>query len=189
MLVDIHLMFQIIKSIPNLAFSSGLRVTGTECEFGILADRTITDSAYCSYSPSIEPDTFFRNLNFKSGLQVTAGADCSFDISVSRSIKDIPYCDYTPSVAASKTYFETINFGSGLRITGAGCDLTVDANHRIKGDSLCNSYQVPDQFFSLLTFSTGMIVQSGSSDCEFKIGSTRRIGYTNCQKLTRNNKS
>lgn len=26
-----------------------------------------------------------------------------------------------------------------------------------------------------------MIVQSGSSDCEFKIGSTRRIGYTNCQ--------
>ena len=169
------------KKYTNLAFSSGLRVTGTECEFGILADRTITDSAYCSYSPSIEPDTFFRNLNFKSGLQVTAGADCSFDISVSRSIKDIPYCDYTPSVAASKTYFETINFGSGLRITGAGCDLTVDANHRIKGDSLCNSYQVPDQFFSLLTFSTGMIVQSGSSDCEFKIGSTRRIGYTNCQ--------
>lgn len=169
------------KKYTKLAFSSGLRVTGTECEFGILADRTITDSAYCSYSPSITPDTFFRNLNFKSGIQVTAGADCSFDINVSRSIKDIPYCDYTPSVAASKTYFETINFGSGLRITGAGCDLTVDANHRIKGDSLCNTYQVPDQFFSLLTFSTGMIVQSGSSDCEFKIGSTRRIGYTNCQ--------
>ena len=168
------------KKYTNLAFSSGLKVTGTECEFDIIADRTITDSAYCSHTPSVTPDTFFRNLNFKTGLQLTAGANCSYDINVSRFVKDGAYCSYSPSVASNKQYFEMLTFGSGLTVSGGSCNFTINADHRIKGDSLCNSYQVPPQFFNLLTFSTGMIVQSGS-DCEFKIGSTRRIGYTNCQ--------
>ena len=155
-----------------LYFSTGIDVelTGSNCDYIIKSAHKITDSSYCSYSPSISNKPY-EHLKFGSGLQVT-GTGCEYSINVDRSIRDDGYCNYTPTVLEG-TYYNKLVFGTGLKVTGNASDCTygIDADHSISATgstSVGRDTSIDGRFFRNLSFTSGLGVRD-LGDCSYEI--------------------
>ena len=75
---------------------------------------------------------------------------------------------------------DSVVAGTGLYLKNTGdCNYTFHADHNISAVPYCSGDTVSDKFFRHLKFSTGLVVQSNESACDFEITSPIRIVINN----------
>ena len=160
----------------KLVFGTGLKVTGSNSEYGIDADHSIsatgTTLVGSEYSISSE---FFNNLSFTSGLGVRSLGSCGYEIwAGTKTIRDDSYCNYTNPTVLDGTTFDKLVFGTGLKVTGSNSEYGIDADHSISatGTTLLDSdTALKSGFFNNLSFTSGLGVRS-LGGCSYEIWSS-----------------
>ena len=150
----------------KLAFSSGLRVSGTDCEFTISSTNTISGESPCGGTET--EGGFYENLVVSTGLKLSAGGeDCSYKISSDFKVGSSGVCGES-EVAPENV--STIILGTGLSYEGGDCTGTISSNIKIKDTATCASTSsVEDyQLFSKLNFNSGITLEE-AGDCEYKV--------------------
>jgi len=157
----------------KLNFTRGLQVTSEgDCEYTIKADHYIS-KVDCEDTETLAP-TFFNQLTFWTGFDVEAGNNCEWLISSAFTIVDIePSGDCSGTVATLTTpvKYEALRFGSGLSVTGSGCEYTIHARQPCIADSgYCDwSPTVTDcGIFDELNAGSGLRVAK-VGDCQYQI--------------------
>ena len=167
-----------------VTFRSGLKVVPTEddCDFLIDADHTLSKIT-CTGDAEIIAPTFFNHLTFYTGIDVELDNNCNYFISSALTLVDIePTGDCTGTVptVTEPVKYEALRFGSGLTVTGEGCEYTIHARQPCIADSgYCDwSPTVPDcEVFDELNAGSGLKVYK-VGDCQYQIEADHYINDT-----------
>jgi len=174
----------------NLLFSKGLAVERSEgsCNYVITAEQTLTDGKYCGHTGNtgtgLLEGAFFQHLEFGTGLYVddvtgTGGetSGCAYRITADHSIKSTPTCGSVSAEDAPSNYsfFNRLNFSSGLQVTGTGCEWTISSTNTITGAATCGNTGQEGGFYDSLIIGTGLTLGS-EGNCGYKISSDFKVG-------------
>tara|TARA_R110000824_G_scaffold128568_4_gene289494 strand:+ start:5199 stop:13643 length:8445 start_codon:yes stop_codon:yes gene_type:complete len=167
-----------------ITFRSGIKVIGDpgDCDFVIDADHTLSKIRCEGDVETIEP-TFFNHLAFYTGIDVELDNNCNYFISSALTLVDIePTGDCTGTVptVTEPVKYEALRFGSGLTVTGEGCEYTIHARQPCIADSgYCDwSPTVPDcEVFDELNAGSGLKVYK-VGDCQYQIEADHYINDT-----------
>ena len=156
----------------DIVVGTGLKLQLEDCVASIDADFKISDLHPCPPGRDLVTNAVFTDLSFKSGLIVeSGGSDCGYEISAERFVRGDDYCGRASSYP-NENFFRTIVAGTGLYLKNTGdCNYTFHADHNISAVPYCSGDTVSDKFFRHLKFSTGIVVQSNESACDFEITS------------------